>query len=62
VTIRGERHTALQAIHRSLAHTAYHAGQILYVARLVRKGEWQYITISPGQSREFRAEGRKYLK
>ncbi|HET9839792.1 MAG TPA: DUF1572 family protein, partial [Candidatus Angelobacter sp.] len=31
VTIRGEPHTILQAINRSLMHTAYHVGQILYV-------------------------------
>src|SRR5262245_35518984 len=38
VTIRGEGHTVLQALHRGLTHAAYHTGQILYVARLVRAG------------------------
>jgi hypothetical protein len=62
VTIRGEAHTVFQAIHRSLTHVAYHAGQILYVARLVKKDGWRYVTIPPGQSQRFRAEGGKYLK
>ena len=62
VTIRGEGHTALQAIDRSLTHAAYHAGQILYVARLVRKGDWRYITVPPGQSQAFRDRGGNYLK
>jgi hypothetical protein len=31
VTIRGEPHSILQAMNRSLMHTAYHIGQILYV-------------------------------
>ncbi len=62
VTIRREEHTVLQAIHRSLTHTAYHAGQILYVARLVKKGDWRYITIPPGESERARAAGGKYLK
>jgi uncharacterized damage-inducible protein DinB len=62
VTIRGEGHTVLQAIGRGLTHAAYHAGQILYVARLVHPGEWRYVTIPPGQSRQFKAKGRKYLK
>ena len=62
VTIRGEGHTVLQAIDRGLAHAAYHAGQVLYVARLVRRGEWRYITVPPGQSRQFKAQARKYLK
>jgi hypothetical protein len=62
VTIRGEAHTVFQAIHRSLTHVAYHAGQILYVARLVKKDGWRYVTIPPGESQRFRAEGGKYLK
>jgi hypothetical protein len=59
VTIRGEEHTVLQAIDRSLAHASYHFGQIVYVARLVKKEGWTWITVPPGQSI---AQGRKYLK
>ncbi len=40
VTIRGEPHTILQAINRSLMHTAYHVGQILYVGKHLRGDEW----------------------
>src|SRR5262249_10303219 len=62
ITIRGEGHMVMQAIHRALTHSAYHAGQVLYVARLVRVGDWRWVTIPPGQSREFKAEARPYLK
>jgi uncharacterized damage-inducible protein DinB len=62
ITIRGEEHTVLQAIDRSLAHVAYHTGQVLYVARLVKGNGWRWITIPPGQSEQFKAAGRKYLK
>jgi hypothetical protein len=62
VTIRGEGHTVLQAIDRSLTHVAYHAGQILYVARLVKKDGWRWITIPPGQSQQAKARGGNYLK
>ena len=58
VAIRGEEHTVLQAIDRALTHAAYHAGQIVYVARLVKTEGWQWITIPPGQSK---ARGRQYL-
>lgn len=51
VRIRGEAHTVLQAIHRSLAHTAYHVGQIVYLCRLLTQGEWNWITIAPGRSK-----------
>jgi hypothetical protein len=62
VTIRGEGHTVFQAIHRSLTHTAYHVGQIVYLSRLLTQGGWEWITIPPGQSRQWKAQGGKYLK
>jgi hypothetical protein len=62
VTIRGEPHTVLQAVHRALTHSAYHAGQILYVARMVKEGGWKWITVPPGQSQQVRARGGNYLK
>jgi uncharacterized protein DUF1572 len=57
VLIRGEKHSVFQAIHRSLTHTAYHVGQIVYLCRLVQKDGWEWITIPPGQS----SKARKYL-
>lgn len=51
VTIRGEPHTVLQALIRGADHAAYHAGQILYVARLFQ-ADAPYLTIAPGASRQ----------
>jgi hypothetical protein len=62
VTIRREEHTAFQAIHRSLTHTAYHVGQIVYLSRLLTKEGWQWITIPPGQSGQAKDRGGRYLK
>jgi hypothetical protein len=59
ITIRGEAHSVMQALHRALAHTAYHVGQIVYVARLLKEKDWTWLTIPPGQSKLF---NRKYLK
>lgn len=50
VTIRGEAHTVVQALLRGVTHAAYHTGQILYVARLLRP-DAVWLTIAPGQSR-----------
>jgi uncharacterized damage-inducible protein DinB len=66
VRIRGQEHTVLQALLRSLAHVAYHTGQIAYLSRMVQKEGWEWITIAPGQSGPFneamRARtGKKYL-
>ncbi len=58
ITIRGEKHTVLQAIHRSLTHAAYHVGQIVYVARLLKSDDWRWITIPPGESKTYE---KKYL-
>ena len=61
VTIRGESHTARQALLRGMGHVAYHTGQILYVVRLLRP-EAPWVTIAPGQSRGFPGEYRQSAK
>lgn len=50
VTIRGQPLQVHEALHRSLAHTAYHAGQIVYLAKSFRGGEWQSLSIPLGGS------------
>jgi uncharacterized protein DUF1572 len=49
VMIRGEPHTVIAAVLRGLTHAAYHTGQILYHARLLRPDS-AWLTIPPGQS------------
>jgi hypothetical protein len=58
VTIRGEPHTVLQAALRSLNHTAYHTGQILYLVRL-HCPDSRWLTVKPGESR---AQAGNYLQ
>ncbi len=53
MTIRGEPHTILQACNRSLMHTAYHVGQILYLGKHLRGAEWTVLSIPKGKSEEF---------
>lgn len=45
VTIRGEPLRVDQALHRSLAHTAYHVGQIVHTAKALVGPEWRSLTI-----------------
>lgn len=56
ILIRGEAHTVAQAVIRSLTHVSYHAGQISLIARMVHKGEWQWLTIPPGASADHNAK------
>jgi hypothetical protein len=53
ITVRGEPHSVLLAIERSLAHCSYHVGQILMLARHWSGDEWRTITIPRGQSADF---------
>jgi hypothetical protein len=53
VTIRGEPHSVPLAIERSLAHCAYHVGQIILIARILAGDDWTTITIPRGASASF---------
>ena len=53
VKIRGEEHTVVQAINRQLTHYAYHIGQIVFLAKHFRSGEWQSLSIPRNKSGEF---------
>jgi hypothetical protein len=55
IMIRGQSLLVHEALHRSLAHTCYHVGQIVYVAHAIRGGEWRYLSIPPGRSDAYNA-------
>ena len=54
VTIRGERFTVRETLLRLMAHAAYHAGQIVYLAKAFKGGNWECLSIPLGTSEEFR--------
>jgi hypothetical protein len=54
VTIRGEPHTVLRAINRQLTHYAYHAGQIVFLAKHFAGPAWKSLSIPKGQSESYR--------
>ena len=54
VTIRGEPHTALQAINRQIAHYAQHTGQIVFSCKHLRSSEWKTLSIPRGKSEAFK--------
>lgn len=58
VTIRGEAHSVTQAIHRQIAHNAYHCGQIVFLARHFASANWTPLSIPRGKSAEFNAKVR----
>jgi hypothetical protein len=50
VTIRTEPLRVHEALHRSLAHTSYHVGQIVLLAKRARGDAWTSLSIPRGQS------------
>jgi uncharacterized damage-inducible protein DinB len=55
VTIRQQPLRVDEALHRSLAHTSYHVGQIVYLAKAMQGKDWRYLSIPPGQSAAYSA-------
>ena len=54
VTIRQQPLKVHQALHRLMAHAAYHVGQIVFVAKSLRGASWQSLSIPKGRSDAFR--------
>ena len=50
VTIRGEPHSVMQAIHRQVAHYACHCGQIVLLAKHFAHDHWTSLSIPRGKS------------
>ena len=59
VTIRGQELSVLDALQRSVTHTSYHVGQIVFLARSLRGKRWEWLTIPPGQSDAYNREPRR---
>jgi uncharacterized damage-inducible protein DinB len=57
VTIRRQQLRIDQALQRSLAHTAYHIGQIVFMAKQIRSGGWRCLSIPLGGSAAHNARG-----
>jgi hypothetical protein len=53
VRVRGEEMPVGQALMRALAHATYHVGQMTFFGKILRGGEWKWLTIPPGQSTAF---------
>lgn len=56
VYIRNQGHTIVEAVHRQLAHYAYHVGQIVYLGRQLKGPSWQSLSIPKGGSNAYNSE------
>lgn len=53
VTIRQEPLTVVDAINRQLAHYPYHVGQIVFLAKFIKDGDWKNLSIAKGASQAY---------
>jgi hypothetical protein len=53
IEIRNENLSVVDAINRQLAHYPYHVGQIISIAKIIKKQGWQSLSIPKGESMAF---------
>lgn len=56
IYIRNEGHTVVEAINRQLAHYPYHIGQIVFYAKMLKKTEWNSLSIPKNKSNDYNAD------
>lgn len=56
IYIRNEGHSVVEAINRQLAHYPYHIGQIVFYAKLLKKTEWESLSIPKNKSEDYNSE------
>ena len=56
VFIRNQGHSVVEAINRQVAHCAYHAGQIIYIGKMICDNTWNSLSIPRGGSKKFNAD------
>jgi len=55
VSVRGVSASVGEALERSLSHTSYHAGQMTYLGKMLRRDDWKYLSIPPGGTTAYNA-------
>lgn len=56
IYIRNEGQTVIDAINRQLAHYPYHIGQIVFYAKMLKKTEWDSLSIPKNKSNSYNAD------
>ena len=60
IHIRSEPLFAYDAILRQLAHYAYHVGQIITIARMIKDKNWKSLSIPKGSSQQYNEKMQKH--
>ena len=50
IKIRNEPHSVIKALNRQATHYAYHVGQIVFIAKQIKKSDWKTLSIAKKKS------------
>jgi hypothetical protein len=53
IYIRQESMLGMDAINRQLAHYPCHVGQIIYIAKIIKDGDWRTLSIAKDASQQY---------
>lgn len=56
IYIRNEGQTVVEAINRQLCHYSYHIGQIVFYAKMLKKSDWESLSIPKNKSNDYNAD------
>ena len=56
IYIRNQGHTIVEAINRQLSHYSYHVGQIVLLGKIAKKKDWESLSISKADSKNYNQE------
>ncbi|WP_309607744.1 DUF1572 family protein [Flavobacterium sp.] len=56
IYIRNEGQTVVEAINRQLSHYPYHIGQIVFYAKMLKKTEWNSLSIPKNKSSNYNVD------
>lgn len=56
IYIRNEGQTVVEAINRQLCHYSYHVGQIVFYAKMLKKTDWESLSIPKNKSKDYNAD------
>lgn len=56
VYIRNHGHTITEAINRQLCHYAYHVGQLVFVAKMIKGEDWKTLSVAKNKSKSYNSD------
>jgi len=56
VYIRNEGQTVVEAINRQLCHYSYHIGQIVFYSKMLKKSDWESLSIPKNKSKDYNTD------